>query len=233
MHILALSTRVLRDPHALVNDADTALASTAPALLAISAAGAALFGIAVGSYHDPLQAAYAALKLPVLLIIPPLVTLPVLHAVATACGAPVGYRRLAMACLAGMARTGIIAAASAPMLWLPYSIGLEYHLAVIAFSAALTFAGLPGLTVIARAIPESAQFRFLAGVGVVALLGLVMAQTGWLLRPFVLRPSAPAALFRPVEGDFVLAMTANGINAAGFDMEWAPQVEGLARRVRQ
>ncbi len=233
MHMLTLSVRVLRDPSTLVTEADDAFATKAPMLLGMAAAGAGLFGVAVGSYHDTLQAAYAAMKLPILLILPPLLTLPVLHAVATACDAQVGYRRLALACLAGMARTGIIAAASAPMLWLPYSLGISYHLAVLLFAGSLALCGLPGLAVIARAIPASGHFRFLAGAGIVAILGLTMAQTGWLLRPFVLRASAPAALFRPVESDFASAVTATGVNAAGFTMDWEPTVGGMARRVRE
>ena len=182
--LLSLITQVLRDPAAVVRTATPAdLAWLAPRLLLLSGVGAALLGGVVGGYRGGPQVLYAALKLPLLLWIPPLVALPAVHALWRACEVDVSYRRLALAVLTGMARAGVLASAAAPVLWLPYSVELDYHLSVVLLAGMLVLVGLPGLTAIAAAIPAGGVRRWMAGGASMVLLGLLFAQTGWLLRP--------------------------------------------------
>ena len=103
--IIQTLTDVLRDPQGLVerHDHPAGLAATAPTLLAIIIASGALFGSAVGVHHGGVQMIYAALKLPVLLLLPPLVTLPAIHAAQRLSGASVPWRRLSLAGLVGTA----------------------------------------------------------------------------------------------------------------------------------
>lgn len=232
MTLIGLTTSVLRDPDAVADAADSpaGLAALAPRLLGIAAGGAALFGVAVGSYHGGTQALFAALKMPALLLVPPLVVLPALHAACAAGDAPLSYRRLAAAALAGMARTGVLAAGLAPALWLPYSVGVDYFVAILLFAGALVVVGLPGLTTIARAIPAASDCRALAMAGALGLLALVTMQTGWLLRPFVVRAEAPVALLRPVEGDVFSALGATSLGAVGLDYAWDAERAGLLAR---
>ncbi|MFZ5480869.1 MAG: hypothetical protein ACOZNI_29180 [Myxococcota bacterium] len=231
MSVLALTARVLRDPAGLVAEHDTAdgLARVAPSLLVVAASGAAVFGAAVGSYRGGVQTLYAALKMPVLLVLPPLLVLPALAAAWRACDVETSRRRLALAALAGMARTGVLAAAMAPALWLPYSVRVDYHLAVVLMAGALAFVGLPGLVTIARTA-VGGQHRFLATAGCLFLLGLVTAQTGWLLRPFVARPRADVALFRPIESDVISSISATASAATGDYREWEPEEAGFLGR---
>lgn len=230
--LLSLTAAVLRDPDRLVveTDSPTALSRRAPALLGIGAAGAALFGVAVGSYHDGLQALYAGLKMPALFLIPPLLTLPALHAACRVTEAPVRYRRLAIASLVGVARSGVLAAAVAPALWLPYSVNIDYHLAILLFAGALALIGLPGLTTIVRAVPRGGVGRSIAMAGALMLVGVVLAQTGWLLRPFVARPTAAVAFLRPVEANVVDALLETTGSAAGFYTGWEAERGGLVNR---
>ncbi len=230
--LLLLTASVLRDPNALVDahDSPTDLAWLAPRLLGISGAGAALFGAVIGSYRGGEPVLYAALKLPLLLWIPPLLALPAIHAVWRACEVEVSYRRLALASLAGMARVGVLASALAPALWLPYSLQLDYHLSVLLFAAALAFAGLPGLTVIARAIPSGGYRRGIAAVSSLALVALLLAQTGWLLRPFLARPTTAVALFRPVQGNIFSGLGATAASATGTYTGWEAERSGLLSR---
>jgi hypothetical protein len=230
--ILTLTSQVLRDPHAVVHAHDTPadLGWLAPRLLAISGVGAALFGAVVGSYRGGEQVLYAALKLPVLLWAPPLLALPAIHAAWRACDVDVSYRRLAIASLAGMARAGVLASALAPILWLPYSVEADYHFSVLLFAAMLALAGLPGLTALASAIPAGGHRRWIAATGSLALVGLILAQTGWLLRPFVARPTTAVALFRPVEGDILTGLAATTASSLGFYGEWDAGRDGLLSR---
>lgn len=230
--LLTLTSQVLRDPIAVVDAHDTPadLGWLAPRLLGISGAGAALFGAVVGSYRGGEQVLYAALKLPILLWVPPLLALPAIHAAWRACEVDVPYRRLALAALAGMARAGVLASALAPVLWLPYSVEADYHLSVLLFAGMLVLAGLPGLTAIARAIPAGGHRRWLAAGGSLLLVGLVLAQTGWLLRPFVARPTTAVALFRPVEGDIVSGLGHTAASSVGLYGDWEAERSGLLSR---
>jgi hypothetical protein len=55
------------------------------------------------------------------------------------------------------------------------------------------------------------------------VLGLVTAQTGWLLRPFVARPTAEVTLFRPVEGDVFGSLARVPLAAVEVYQEYEPQ----------
>jgi hypothetical protein len=232
--LLTLTSQVLRDPIAVVDAHDTTadLGWLAPRLLGISGVGAALFGAAVGSYRGGEQVLYAAMKLPLLLWIPPLFALPAIHAAWRACEVEVPYRRLALAALAGMARAGVLASAFAPVLWLPYSVEADYHASVLLFAGMLLLAGLPGLTAIARAIPAGGHRRWMAASGSLLLVGLLLAQTGWLLRPFVARPTTAVALFRPVEGDIFASLGYTAAASLGLYGDWEAERAGLLSRER-
>ncbi|MDP2316998.1 MAG: hypothetical protein Q8P41_29160 [Pseudomonadota bacterium] len=230
--ILTLTSQVLRDPQAVVvaHDTPADLGWLAPRLLAISGVGAALFGAVVGSYRGGEQVLYAAMKLPILLWAPPLLALPAIHAAWRACDVEVSYRRLAVASLAGMARAGVLVSALAPILWLPYSVEVEYHFSVLLFAGMLVLAGLPGLTAIAGAIPAGGHRRWIAATGSLALIGLLLAQTGWLLRPFVARPTTAVALLRPVEGDILSGLGTTLTSSLGLYGDWDAGRDGLLAR---
>lgn len=232
MNALSLTTQVLRDPDAVAATANREdLARLAPPLLLLTIGGAAMLGVAAGSSSGPLQALFAATKLPILFLAPPLVALPLVHAFADVCGVPVAWSRLGVATLAGLARSGLLAAAAAPLLWLPLSLDANYHLAVLAFVATFGVVSLPALSTISRAVPMGGRQRFMAVVGSLVVLGLLVAQTGWVLRPFVARPRGEVTFLRPVESDVFSALGASSRSAAGdYDSDWQPSGSGVFRR---
>lgn len=235
MDLLTLTSQVLRDPDAVAASGDDhALARLAPPLLVLAVGGAAVLGLAVGASAGPLQAVYAAVKLPALFLVPPLVVLPLVHTFAEACGVSVPWSRLGIATLAGLARSGLLAAAAAPVLWLPFSLDAEYHLAVLAFVGTFGLVTLPALATLSRSVPRGGRLRWMAVLGTLAMLGLVTAQTGWLLRPFVARPAGVVAFLRPVESDIFSAIGATSRSAVGdYDEDWRPSGSGLNRSVRE
>lgn len=230
--MLTLCTRILRDPRGLVAEADTpdGLTRLTGPLLVISALGLGVFGAVIGSYHGGVQTAYAALKMPLLLLLPLLVCLPAVRALYAARGVDVPWPRLALAGLVGAARTAVLAAAALPAVWLFFSLYPGYHDAILFLVGVLAVVGPPGLYVIAASLPEGGRLRILASTGSLVLLVGVSAQTGWLLRPFVVREHAAVTLFRPVESDVFSALLATTITSAGGDAAWEPEGRGLLGR---
>lgn len=218
-----LASRLLRDPERLVDEAEdpAVLAWVAPRLVAVTVASAAVLGAVVGSYRGGVQIPYAALKTPLLYGIPLVVGLPASRALFAAFGAEVSWGRLSVAGLAGVARASVLAAALGPALWLLWSLQPGYHLAVLLMALLLVVSGAPGLLTVARAVPAG-RARWLGGLASLAVLGLVTAQTGWLLRPFVARPTAEVTLFRPVEGDVFGSLARVPLASVDVFLPYAP-----------
>lgn len=235
LEVFSLVARVLRDPLEVVDSASdpVALRSVAPRLLAIAAAGAAVFGAVAGSYRGGEQVVFAAVKMPFLLWIPVALTLPVVRALWASCEVEVPWTRVAVAGLVAMARTAVLAAALGPVLWLLYSVRPDYHLSVLLLAGTLAVVGLPGLSVLARAMPSGGRRRGLAMAGSLFVLGLCTMQTGWLLRPFVARPTAEVAFLRPIEEDVFSSLGATTRSAVGdYSSDWEPESRGLLRSRR-
>jgi len=232
---LPLIAQLLRKPQALLDpppgtELRTHIATLGPRLIAITVVFASLFGLVVGSYRGGIQYAYAALKMPLLLIVPVLVGLPAVRALFSACGSEATRERTALAALAGMARTAILAAACAPVLWLAYSMHIGYHDAIMLMTACLLLVGLPGLATLVHALPGGGKRRWLARTGTVAIMGVLLAQSGWVMRPFVVRPRAEVTLFRPVEADVFSSLRASYEASQGRYRGWHARRSGLLGR---
>jgi hypothetical protein len=199
----SLVSIVLARPQELVarDDDPAMLATLAPPLLSIAVGGSCLFGLVVGTFHGGWQPLFAALKMPLVLLVPVLVTLPALRVLHAGLGEPVPTQRAALAALVGMARVAVLASALAPLLWLALSLGPSYPTAFLLMCGALVAAGLPGLVTIARCLAPGARLRPLALLATLGLVGVVIAQSGWLLRPFVVTPGAPLTVLCPVSQD--------------------------------
>ncbi|MCB9677437.1 MAG: hypothetical protein H6737_20180 [Alphaproteobacteria bacterium] len=231
--IFSLVARVLRDPIAIVDRSEDpdALQELAPRLLGIAVVGCMIFGTVVGSSRGGIQLVYAAVKMPLLLWIPVALALPAARALWMACEVEVPWSRVALAGLVAMARTAILAAAAGPVLWLYYSLSPGYHVSVLALAAALAAVGLPGLGVVARAMPAGGKRRWLAMAGSLVVLGLCVAQTGWLLRPFVARPAGEVTFLRPIEEDVFSSLGATTRSAVGdYSQEWEPETRGMLQQ---
>lgn len=218
MHLVRLAAQVLRAPGAYVDqvEAEGRYAEEAPRLLALLVLGALVFGGVAGGYRGGLQVVFAAVKLPVLLIVPIVLVLPALRGLWGLCDVQVSYQRLALSALTGGARMALLAAAAGPVLWLAFGV-LGYHGAVLCFAGLLAVCGLPGLMVVARAVPTGGRGRWVALGGSLALLGLCTMQTGWMLRPFLLRPTAEDAVFlRAMEDDVFTALGLTTTSSVGI-----------------
>ena len=64
----------------------------------------------------------------------------------------------------------------------------------------------------------------------IGLLGLVTAQSGWVLRPFIARPTAEVTLFRPMEADILSSLATSAASATGSYGEWEDESSGFVGR---
>lgn len=235
------TTLLLRNPHDLVDVVDDPdhFSVAVTRLVATAAIGVALFGAAVGAYRGGIQVAFAAVKLPLLLGLPLIAGLPLVHAMG---GGALSWRRLVAASLVGSARSALVLAALAPILWLGFTWTLPdhhgaehhvlaYHDAVLLFVGMLGIGGLPLLAGIARALPARGASRLAWMSASTLSLGVLLMQSGWLLRPFVVRPTAEIALLRPIEEDVFSALWWTSSSALGiYDSDgWDAEASGMGR----
>lgn len=113
--LLETCAALIRDPVALGRDDPRRVQHDhGPVLLLISLVSAAIFGGVVGTYRAGLQLLYASLKLPLLWMVPVLVTLPAVRAFHRVCGIEVSYGQVALAVLVGCARSALLLAVASP-----------------------------------------------------------------------------------------------------------------------
>ena len=226
--LLDTCAAVIRDPVALGrSDAHRALQEHGPILLVIAVVSAAIFGGVVGTYRGGLQLLYASLKLPLLWVVPVLVTLPAVRAFHRVCGIGVTYGQVALAVLLGCARSALLLAVASPALWLMFSVRIDYHWAVLGLCGSVLAAGITGLATVARILPGTGTGKFLSNALAGLAVGVVVAQSGWVLRPFVVRPRAEVAFLRPVESNVFASTLASWRSAHGRYDGWDVRQEGL------
>lgn len=206
----AILLKLVRSPADLL---DGSLAELAPRLLSMTALGAMAFGAAVGMQHSATQSFSSAIKLPFILLVPPIVAMPVLAALAHAFGLRLGGERAALAAMACVARIAVFAAGLAPVFWLAVTVFGGYRWTVGCAVLALATSGLLGLNVLwhAPAPSEKSTFgRAIVVLGTVVVFGTIAAQTGWLLRPLVLHPHLDFVWLEHPESDVFTELLRRG-----------------------
>ncbi len=201
--LLSIAVDVLTRPDRLVSRHEhpgSAGAVVGP-LLVLLLLGAGLFGAVVGSYDGGWQLLYAGVKLPAVLLLAAVVSLPALRVLHAQEGRSVSTWRAGLAALVGCARVALLSTALAPVFWLIYSLDPPYVVAILMLASGLSLVGLPGLVTVAKALSPGGKLRFGPTLATVGLLGLVMAQSGWMLRPFVVTPGAELTVLCPRSGD--------------------------------
>ena len=207
-NLLNIAVEVLTSPDRLVYryDNPAQAGGVVGPLLLLLLLGAGLFGAVVGSFDGGWQLLYAGIKLPAVLLLAAVVSLPALRVLHAREGRSVSTWRAGLAALVGCARVALLSTALAPVFWLIYSLDPPYVLAILMLVAGLSLVGLPGLVTVARALSPGGRLRFGPTIATIALLGLVMAQSGWILRPFVVTPGAELAVLCPRNGDVVTGL---------------------------
>lgn len=227
----------LRDPSALqarIEDGED-LAGVARAMIfAIAGCGAA-FGASMGAYRGGLQILYAAVKLPAAVLLTAAICAPALTALEAALergspepstGADASMRRDLALVLFVLARASFVLAALAPLLLLAVSLNAGYHALILLASGCCAVAGLSALVQLGRGLARQGDgLRAVAvGVAFVTTFALIGMQMSWMLRPYLVRPRAPATTFvRGLDSNFFEAVATSVDSARGrYHREWAP-----------
>lgn len=224
---LGMIDLLLRDRAAMLARlrGETDLAPIMRTMIATIAVTMAIVGAALGSYRGGVQIAYAAIKLPVVLLGTAALSAPALSAIGAALG-----RRSRLAAdlalvMAALAFGSLLLVACTPLLMLARAIDLDYHRMILATVAMFAIAGGAALHMICRGVAlEAARGWRSAVAGLCVVFSLVGGQLAWALRPYLLRPRAPEAMFvREIEGSLLDSITGALRSARGiYDRDAAP-----------
>lgn len=190
--------------------------------------GSGCFGAALGSWRDPWQAAYTAVKLPLILLLTSLGNGLLNAMLAPLLGVNLTLRQSLVAVLMSFGIAAVILGAFSPLLCFlvwntpelapgartnsgAHSLVLLCETAMIAFAGIAANVRLLRLLAEAGGSPGAARkvlFFWLAGN---LLLG---SQLAWILRPFVGSPDLPVEFLRPnaLEGNFFEAVFHHAAN---------------------
>ncbi len=194
---IALLNRILRNPETVARECrdDVDVAPIAKNALIAIAAGAALFGGVVGAWHGGPQIAFAALKMPLVMLGTLVLCAPAFYGIAAAFGRAWSFRTVASLALVAGARFSLVLLAAAPALWLTIDLGAPYHLIKLVASLAYGLAGLAALGLLVRGLGDGPgkHTTIALFIGIFLMVG---GQTAWILRPYLGTPGqAEIALF--------------------------------------
>lgn len=178
--------------------------------LGVILVGTALFGAAVGSWRDPFQAAYTAIKFPLIILLTTLGTGLLNAMLAPLLGLNLSLRQSLLAVLLSFTIAAAILGASSPLIYflvwntpplLPGGRGATsaHSLLLVSQTVVIAFAGGSANLRLLQLLRELAGSREVALRVLVAWLGanlLLGSQLAWILRPFVGSPALPVEFLR-------------------------------------
>ena len=194
------------------------LAAIMRTMIATIAVTMAIVGAALGSYRGGVQIAYAAIKLPIVLLGTAALSAPALSAIGAALGRPSRLSADLALVMAALAFGALLLAACTPLIMVGRALELDYHRMILATVAMFSIAGLAALRMVWRAVAlEAAPGWRTAVAGLCVVFALVGGQLSWALRPYLVRPRTPEAPFlRDVEGSLFDAVTGAFRSARGI-----------------
>jgi len=187
-------------------------------MIATIAVCMAIVGAALGSYRGGVQIAYAAIKLPIVLLGTAALSAPALSAIGAALGRRSRLSADLALVMAALAFGALLLAACTPLIMVGRALELDYHRMILSTVAMFAVAGLAALRMVLRAVAlEAAPGWRTAVAGLCVVFSLVGGQLSWALRPYLVRPRTPEAPFlREVEGSLFDAVTGALRSARGI-----------------
>ncbi|HWO20701.1 MAG TPA: hypothetical protein VNO30_18165 [Kofleriaceae bacterium] len=195
-------------------------------MVATIAVSMAIVGAALGSYRGGLQIAYAAIKLPLVLLGAAALSAPALSAIGAALGRRSRLSADLALVMAAVAFGALLLAATTPLILLGRAAELDYHRMIAGTVIAFAIAGCATLRMIVQGVAaEDAPGWRSAVAGMCCVFALVGAQLAWAMRPYLVRPRTPEVPFvREVEGSLFDAVMTTFDSARGIYTREAPPV---------
>ena len=172
--IFGLVDALLRNHRRIIDriEADDRLIDLARGLVVIILVGAAIFGAAMGFYRGGIQMLFAAIKLPLAILLTAALSVPAYMAMNTAANREARPRQDACLVLLALAGASLIISATAPFIVLAAFWGYGYHSTILLVVACCAVGGLYGLAIFVRGVARRAgPARILIGLGPAALPG--------------------------------------------------------------
>lgn len=223
---LILVDHLLRDRTAILEriEAGEDLGALARTFAITIVAAAAVTGATLGFHRGGLQILYAAIKLPLVLLLTAGVCTPAFHALGRVVHGRADLRRDAATVLASLALGSLLTAATAPLVLLFMQV-LGYHAIILLAVVCCGVGGLAGLLFFLRALHRRpAGGRRVVAATLLTLFAVVGCQLTWSLRPYLLRPRTPEVVFvRALDGSFLQAVSGSVDSARGvYHRRYAP-----------
>jgi hypothetical protein len=169
---------------------------------ALIVVGAAVFGAVLGAHRGGVQILYAAIKLPLVVLLTAVVCTPVLTSLNRALGRRAHLREDLGLILASLGRGCLVLVALAPVQLLAALARFDYHRAIMLTVACCSVAGLAGLAVLVRGLWQGSM-RVLVTAALLGVFALAGTRMTWTLRPYLVRPCEREVPFlRAVDGSF-------------------------------
>jgi hypothetical protein len=192
----------------LATDADITARQLAR-LGVIATVAAMLYGVAMGSYGiitggESVQMLYGALKVPILLLVTFALTLPSFLVINTLLGLRGDLRQVLGALLLTQTIVAVALVSLAPLTVFWYVSFRDYNNAILFNAAMFALASLtaqqPLRTRYRELIKRDRRHATMLKLWIV-VYAFVGIQMGWVLRPFIGKPGAPAQFFRDEKWD--------------------------------
>lgn len=178
-------------------------------LVLIATVCAMAYGAAMGCYGlinggPALQIVYGAIKVPILLLVTFALTLPSFLVINTLLGLRDDLKDVLRALMLAQAAVAIALVSLAPITLFWYVSSKDYQLAILfnglMFALASLAAQRPLRVRYAKLIQRNKLHKTMLKVWLIAF-AFVGIQMGWVLRPFIGKPDAPAQFFREEKWD--------------------------------
>jgi hypothetical protein len=178
--------------------------------------GAGTFGAVLATARGGAQLGYSAIKLPLAILITLCLCVPAFAAIARALGRDLTLGGMVGLTLSAAGRAALVLLAFAPAVWFVLDRGLGYHLSVLLSAICYGVAGVSALRVMASGIGLDGR-----GLGILACCAAVLlptgAQSAWMMRPFIGRPSqAQVPFLRHKESSFADAVYTSAFSSLGI-----------------
>lgn len=228
---LAVIDELLRDRERLMRriEAGMDLSTIARAAMITIGLCALALGAAMGFYRGGIQVLYAAVKLPLVLLLTAGLCAPIYSSLKAALGHRVSVKSDFALILGALALACLVSTSLTPLLLLGIFQDAGYHHIILMTVGVCGLGGVAGYVFFFRNMHRQLERGHrLIGITLLVVMALVSTQFTWIMRPYIVRPASTETPFlRPFEGSFLDAVRRSFDSARGIYAYEPPAMEKL------